>query len=74
MTRVWTLNKNQTPAREKKMKISKVMTCALALGLGACDTGGNGDAAGPEGISADDIARHVAVLASDEFRRLAQLV
>lgn len=49
------------------MKISKVLVGALALGLGACDAGYNGDAAGPDGISADDIARHVEVLASDEF-------
>jgi Zn-dependent M28 family amino/carboxypeptidase len=49
------------------MKASKVVVCVLALGLAACDAGSNGDAAGPDGISADDIAAHVAVLASDEF-------
>lgn len=49
------------------MKILNVITCALALGLGACGAGDDDGATGPDGISADDIAAHVAVLASDEF-------
>ena len=49
------------------MKISNVVICALALGLGACDAGDGGSVTGPDSISADDLAKHVEILASDEF-------